>query len=305
MWTGHLCNSVFYGKTLNYLITRLGRDSEYFDVSSYLQLVPKKLQEKIITPGVIKEWFEIDEALPIEQQISSYFKQQKMKLDRIINSGDDVNVIIVDSGLYGLTVELLAGLYPHKNVVGAFVYLSNYNKVRPVTHLDNCYGLMGEAQKANYKHPHTCVLRHWHLIEELLEPSGIPSLTEYTDKVMIREYVSDDSRINSIIDFIKSGEQKNISSILNRLNYFLANPSITVVRCLSPNRRKNDVNDESMHVIIPHDLEVKLRERDKLRRFRYGIIKRSLWREGQYTQSYGFIGRAVNIFKLLREIVLP
>lgn len=305
MWTGHLCNSVFYGKTLNYLITRLGRDSEYFDVSTYLQLVPKKLQEKIITPGVIKEWFEIDEALPIEQQISSYFKQQKMKLDCIIDSGDDINVIIVDSGLYGLTVELLAGLYPHKNVIGAFVYLSNYNKVRPVTHLDKCYGLMGEAQKANYKHPHTCVLRHWHLIEELLEPSGIPSLTEYTDKVMIREYVSDDSRINSIIDFITSGEQKNLSSILNRLNYFLANPSIAVVRCLSPKRRKNDVNDESMHVIILHDLEVKLRERDKLRRFRYGIIKRSLWREGQYTQSYGFIGRAVNVFKLLREIVLP
>lgn len=305
MWTGHLCNSVFYGKTLSYLITKLGRESEYFDVAAYLQFVPKRLQEKIITPGLIKEWFQIDVTLPAEQQISSYFKQQKMKLDRIVNSDDAINVIVVDSGLYGLTVELLAGLYPHKNVVGAFVYLSNYNKVRPVTHLDKCYGLMGEAQKANYKHPHSSVLRHWHLIEELLEPSGIPSLIEYTDKSMIREYVSDDSRVNSIIKFISSGERKNLSHILNRLNCLLANPSIAAVRCLTPNRRKNDVNDESMHVIIPYDLEVKLRERDKLRRFKYGIIKRSLWREGQYVQSYGFAGRIINVLKLLREIVLP
>lgn len=305
MWTGHLCNGIFFGKTLSYLLTRLGRESESFDLAAYLQLVPATLQEKIITPGVIKEWFEIDAALPVEQQIASYFKQQKMKLDRIINEGDDVNVIVIDSGLYGLTVELLAGLYPHKNVVGAFVYLSNYNKVRPATHLDKCYGLMGEAQKANYKHPHSCVLRHWHLIEELLEPSGIPSLIEYTDKAMIHEYVIDDNRVNSIIDFIASGEKKNLGCVLNRLNYLLANPSMSVVRCLSPNRRKNDVNDESMHVIIPHDLEVKLRERDKLRRFRYGIIKRSLWREGQYTQSYGYLGRTVNVFKILREILLP
>ncbi|MDA8870107.1 hypothetical protein N9H93_01785 [Rhizobiaceae bacterium] len=79
-------------------------------------------------------------------------------------------LILVDTGLYGSTLRLLREAHPQFAWEAALLARSNY-KGFDAPHFSSTTGLLVERDHYTPFDPRCCVLRHWHLIEELFEPA--------------------------------------------------------------------------------------------------------------------------------------
>ncbi len=84
--------------------------------------------------------------------------------------GDSNRIILCDTGLYGSTQRLLASGFPDVRIETIQLARSNY-KGHSEAHFPKVTGLVVEQNRYSPFKVSSCVLRYWHLIESLFEPT--------------------------------------------------------------------------------------------------------------------------------------
>ncbi|EHR42309.1 hypothetical protein [Alishewanella jeotgali] len=297
LWGGHMCSVMFPQKTIRYLIAKLLESQEVICPIKYTAFFEENILNSTITPGSVSKWLAVDALIDGNMDsISSYLLYQRELLLANFPSRPGDNAVIVDSGLYGTVSEVLSGLFPDVRCISGFVYFSNYKKVNPVSHQDFIYGLMGSSAAASLELNHTAVLRHWHFIEKLLEPDNISSMSDFSSFQPNVNLVLNNEQ-SSIAEFFRSPLPYDINSVLNVINRVLSHPSPSELEIIYSSERRDDASGETRRILIPRSLELSIRKSDALRRVNYGIIRRSLWHEGQIVLSYGWLGFVYNGFR--------
>lgn len=297
LWGGHMCSVMFPQKTIRYLISKLLEGQEVLCPIKYTASFEENILNSTITPGSVSKWLAVDSLINGDMDsISSYLLQQRELLLANFLSRAGENAIIVDSGLYGTVSEVLSGLCPDVRCISGFVYFSNYKKVKPVSHQDFIYGLMGSSEAASFELNHTAVLRHWHFIEKLLEPDNISSMSDFSSFQADLDLILNNEQL-SIAEFLRFPRTYDINSVLNVINRVLSHPSPSELEIIYSSERRDDASGEMKNILIPRRLELSIRKSDALRRVNFGIIRRSLWHEGQIVLSYGWLGYIYNAFR--------
>ena len=87
-------------------------------------------------------------------------------------------IILCDTGLYGSTQRLLVAAIPNLPIETIQFARANYKR-HDEEHFSKVAGLVVESDLYNPFIPETCVLRFWHVVEQLFEPS-IPSAKTFS-----------------------------------------------------------------------------------------------------------------------------
>ena len=92
------------------------------------------------------------------------------------------HAILVDTGLFGTTVQLLSDGVPGINFSCALIARANYRDARKVPgHHGKTFGLGVEADSYSPLRRRSAILRYWHLIEPTFEPD-LPSVRAFTEQ---------------------------------------------------------------------------------------------------------------------------
>lgn len=152
----------FRGKSLGCALKALGSDS--FQES-----------ENNITPDNFRAYLNSQSGTQLRENA---LIQHRLVAERLaFDIGGSKRVIIVDSGLFGSIHFLLQQAFPEWDWYGAYFGRSNYRKLA-APHFAKSLGLVFQSDHWVPSRPETSFLRHWHLIEDLLEPD-LPSVQEY------------------------------------------------------------------------------------------------------------------------------
>lgn len=304
--------SVFPSHNLKYVIKVLTNDEHYFgDSEAYLKSIPTAILTKTITPGNVCLWLDWDKENN-NDSATTYFKLQYQLFGDLFRQegGDTASLnIIVDSGLYGRTIEIISNILPEYESIGALVYRSNYARYKPAIHFPKTYGIMGSSN-VNFYRPESCVLRHWHLIEHILEPISSRSTSAYYKRDGFvygnGEDGDRDQYFDSVILYFKAIDRIEWSRIITKLNRVLTLPMPHEITTIYYGKRINDLNSgDSTNIIIPKTLQAKLISRDKKFGRHVGILSRSLWPEGQAVHDHGWLGFLFNCRKLITDLFTP
>ena len=302
IWASYVACGVLGSITLKRFIERLLGTLDNQLLMDYMGDFPTSLLERQLSPAVTALWFDLEKAGPFDGHAKRYFNQQLSALDRELSRFRSERYIFVDSGLHGITLELLSGTFPTRDFWGALIYKSNHARLNPETASNQIYGLMGSSQQANYLYPHTFALRNWHLIEELLEPKDIESFQGYPSTYSDYLYRPDD-RVCRIADHIREGKSRLGLDSLRRLNRMSALPTLEEVRVFMLGRRTNDLTGSAYSVIMDNDLQRSLRTRDQRLGKRFTISGRSLWIEGQRVYNNRVSGFVYNLLNIIKEVI--
>lgn len=294
LYAGQQAASMFSGQSIEKLIVQLYKGKQDINIEEYLTLIPDSILVAKVSPWAVKAWIDFDkENIKGVLSFISYSIEQA-DLIREYFDGDIDNHIVVDSGLYGSTIGLLSALVPEKKILAAMVYLSNNRYANPAPHIPNCFGVMGHSDVIDFKVPHSGILLHWHLIENLLEPENVNSVKNLPIAFNL-ESIEFNANTLEVFNYFNTPFAYDIKNILFKLLKTLAVPSPKDIEKLFSGKVQDDVNGTQVSVVIPSEMEQFLRKRDKLRRVKYGIIRRSLWKPAQLVSSYGILGRLINI----------
>lgn len=92
------------------------------------------------------------------------------------------HAILVDTGLFGTTVQLLSDGMPGINFSCALIARANYRDARSAPgHYARTFGLGVEADSYSPLQRRSAILRYWHLIEATFEPD-LPSVRAFTEQ---------------------------------------------------------------------------------------------------------------------------
>ncbi|MCK5818678.1 MAG: hypothetical protein KAH18_05380 [Psychromonas sp.] len=295
LYAGQQGSLLFPGKKIKQIINYLHKGREKINVQDYIKLIPKSILTMKISPWSIREWRNFDrDNISNQMSFTKYSQQQKALLSEYFPSDIDLH-LIVDSGLYGSTIEMLSAIESDKKILGAMVYFSNYRYANPVPHFDNCTGLMAFSGNVNFDIPHSSVLLHWHLIENILEPQNMSSITSLPANVNIQD-IKYNSNTQQVFNYFNSDNNYDIKEVLYRLMKILAIPTKENIKQIYTSQVCNDVDGTLLNVILSQELQKKVKARDKLSHYRVGIINRSLWKPAQRVISYGIWGYMFNLF---------
>ena len=78
-------------------------------------------------------------------------------------------IVLVDTGLYGTTLQILRDAYPDLRFEGAQIARCNYAG-GATDHFDVLHGFVVERDRYSPLDPRSAMLRHWHFVELLFEP---------------------------------------------------------------------------------------------------------------------------------------
>lgn len=217
---------------------------------------------------------------------------------------DARNLAIVDTGLRGTIVELLA---PHfesegRRVIGLLYGRASRGPTPP--HFAFTHGLGFEIQMTHPLVPESAFLRHWHAIEAAFEPD-LPSVREYSlqdGKVVSnleiegwRDRVSDRSNaaFDGVMDYLESAPlealiapEESRERAAKRLFRTILQPSVREVMALGGQERRQDFGEATPNRVPGEPFRGSLRER-----LRY--VRHALWKEGAFALAFPMASRFV------------
>lgn len=148
----------------------------------------------------------------VRDEISSQEALLLSHLDEI-SAGRD-HILFVDTGLFGSTFNVLAKGMPQWQTATLLMGRCFY-RTPEAHHADRTFGLLFQSERVTIANPISAVLRHWYLIESLMEPD-IASVTRYEgDPVTGR--ISPDSRETVWIERIKERSNPIFDGLMNYL----------------------------------------------------------------------------------------
>lgn len=230
---------------------------------------------------------------PVVEDIARQNQLFRRHLDTF--SAPGTRIILCDTGLYGSTQRLLAAGVPERIFETIQFARCNYKRMSE-DHFPEVSGLVVEENQYNPMRIETVILRYWHIIESLFEPS-IPSvrrLNESEDGAVrsnagdIDYGVIDAAAGNALlsgaleyIDCLGNGAQvmQEADVAWSRLKRAITNPSASDMAVLGVGPRSVDFGRrESVHVLEQTD------KVDFARRLT--SMKSQLWREGAIARDF-------------------
>ena len=234
----------------------------------------------------------------IQQQhalFTRHFKQLK---------GDSDRIILCDTGLYGSTQRLLASGFPDIRVETIQFARSNY-KGHSEEHFPKVTGLFVEQNFYNPFNVQTCVLRYWHLIESLFEPS-VPSVHSFAEggAGQVRANCGDitfgaidpsagNHLLSGALAYIETLPTDGGAVALrdaeiawHRLRRAITRPTEAELRCLEVGGRSVDFGrSDVLRIFSPGQNKTFTRKLMSL--------KAQLWREGAIAREFPFLKHAL------------
>jgi FMN phosphatase YigB (HAD superfamily) len=215
-------------------------------------------------------------------------------------------IILCDTGLYGSTQRLLASAFPDLHVETIQFARSNY-KGHGEEHFPKVTGLIVEQNVYSLFNVKSCVLRYWHLIESLFEPS-VPSVRLFMEDGLGRVEancgdisfgVLDPSVNNPLLAgalaYVETLPPDGGAAALrdaevawHRLHRAITRPSEAELRCL-------EVGDRSVDFGRPDVLRIFAHGQSETFARRLMSLKAQLWREGAIARD----------FPILKHVLLP
>ena len=89
------------------------------------------------------------------------------------------SMTLIDTGLHGITVQMLMDAFPEKDWRAIMLARSNYRRIE-VDHFDQTSGLFVEREGYSPFDRGSVLLKYWHLVESLFEVS-LPSVTDFSE----------------------------------------------------------------------------------------------------------------------------
>jgi hypothetical protein len=121
-----------------------------------------------------------DEGKQVFDTISEQSDLVRRHLDLSLNGRR--HAILVDTGLFATTMQLLGDGMPDINFSSALIARANYRGRRYATpHHGKTFGLSVDADNYSPLQRRSAILRYWHLIESTLEPD-LPSVRIFADE---------------------------------------------------------------------------------------------------------------------------
>lgn len=240
------------------------------------------------------------------QEVLSDIKKQNALFTRHFEkvTGVSDRQILCDTGLYGSTQRLLASGFPNAALETIQFARSNY-KGYSEEHFPRVTGLLVQQNFYNPLNVYSCILRYWHLIESLFEPSisSVRLFTEDKDGKVIANCGSidfstlDPSAGNHLLTgalaYIDALPPNGGAVALReaevawlRLKHAVINPSDSDLRSL-------EVGSRSVDFGRPDVLRVINLQRNSKFTSRLMSIKPQLWREGAIAREFPILKHAL------------
>ncbi len=224
-------------------------------------------------------------------------------------------IILCDTGLYGSTQRLLSAGFPELPIETLHLARSNY-KGHSEEHFPKVAGLMTEQNRYNSLEIQSCILRYWHVIEQLFEPDVASVRTFKRNENGAVTANSGDLRFGSFspekgnafltgalsyLDTIPKGEGHRVFSdaeiAWHRLSLAISQPTVTELECLDLGERSADFGRSNKVEIITDQSEQNFAQK-------LASIKQNLWREGAISREFkvlkGPLLMGVNLAHFLR-----
>lgn len=215
-------------------------------------------------------------------------------------------IILCDTGLYGSTQRLLASAFPDVHVESIQFARSNY-KGHGEEHFPKVTGLIVEQNVYSLFNVKSCVLRYWHLIESLFEPS-VPSVRLFMEDGLGRveancgdiSFGALDPSVNNpllagALAYVEALPPDGGAAALrdaevawHRLHRAITRPAEAELRCL-------EVGDRSVDFGRPDVLRIFAHTQSKTFARKLMSLKAQLWREGAIARD----------FPVLKHVLLP
>ena len=162
------------------VINRELHDMAMADAMEILAAAPlnlPKIWQSPVSVKAIKEFLES----PDSQEFHYHLKKQNelfaLHLRKL--TGSAKRLVLVDTGLYGSTVKMLQDGFPNIRWESLQLARSNYRGF-DTPHFNQITGLWVQRDSYSPLNINTCILRYWHLVEGLFEPS-LNSVTSFSD----------------------------------------------------------------------------------------------------------------------------
>lgn len=218
--------------------------------------------------------------------------------------GGAQRLLLVDSGQFGRTQLLLAAAWPELEWHGAYFARCNYRH-EATPHFRHAIGLIVEQDQFSFLIPETAFLRHWHLIEAILEPE-IPSVRglerrsdgrvgSNMDAVVWQDAVSNDGNpfFAGIVDYVQDLEpvdqqysRARFRQATRALQQAILAPSVAQTALMDMGSRGRDFGRDGYHPVLPHG-----HARSLLAKWRR--VGNALWPEGQLARELAPFGTSL------------
>lgn len=118
-----------------------------------------------------------DDGAPVVQSLAEQADRFARHLQQAL--GGRRRAVLVDTGLFGTTAQLVGDAFPGLDVSSMLIARSNYRREHTPPH-GRVFGLSVQADGYSPLHRRTALLRYWHFVEALFEPE-LESVRTFTE----------------------------------------------------------------------------------------------------------------------------
>ena len=298
----------------------LDRDFEYvlpFMINAFLHMTYKnmlkciipnskcdsKYANETITLDIFRKIYYEDQS-NCSKALRKHFNEQEILFNEYLdqNFSNTKNLLIIDSGWHATGQAMFMRNLKQFNWVS--LYFGRWNPTgKNAWHFYNVTGCIIEHNFYNPFKPETAILRYFHLIEDILEPS-MPSVEYYlkengkvisnADRSKIK--AEKDPLFEGIIEYFNDSKPRispyvislNSKKAIKRLKKMICFPNKKIAELLVTPPRSNDFGKTTATPVLNFNRSRKLKEKIK-------SIKRSLWKEGQIAIEFSWLHKLINI----------